>query len=75
MWIIKPENIKLIKKWHVEDNEYIIFIEYTKEDEFKGKILIHTKTVQRFCKARKNGNIIINFNGQKIKANINNIDD
>ena len=75
MWIIKPESIKLIKKWHVENNEYIIFVQYIEEDNFKGKILNNTKTTQRICKAKKNGDIIINFNGQKIKANINQIED
>jgi len=75
MWIIKPESIKPIKKWHVENNEYIIIVEYVEEDKIKGKVLSNTKTVQRFCKAKKNGDIIINFNGQKIKANINQIED
>jgi len=73
MWTIKQESIKPIKKWHVENNEYIIIIQYVEEDNIKGKILSHTKTTQRFCKAKKNGDTIINFNGQKIKANINDI--
>jgi len=73
MWIIKQDSIKPIKKMHVEDNEYIIIIEYIEEEEFKDKHLTRTKTITRFCKAKKNGDIIINFNGQKIKANINQI--
>ena len=75
MWMIKSESIKPIKKWHVVNNEYIIIVEYVEEDKIKGKVLSNTKTVQRFCKAKKNGDIIINFNGQKIKANINQIED
>jgi len=74
MWTIKPESIKPIKKWNVEGNEYIIIVQHIEEDEIKGKILSNTKTTQRFCKAKKNGDIVINFNGQKIKANINQIE-
>lgn len=75
MWIIKQDSIKPIKKMHVEDNEYIVIIEYIEEDNFKDKSLSHIKTASRFCKAKKNGDITINFNKQKIKANINQIED
>ena len=60
---------------HVENNEYMIIIEYVEEDDFKEKNISHTKTTSRFCKAKKNGEITINFNGQKIKSNINQIMD
>lgn len=71
MWIIKQDSIKPIKKMHVENNEYIIYVEYMEEDNFKDKHLSRIQTVSRFCKAKKDGDIIINFNGQKIKSNIN----
>jgi hypothetical protein len=75
MWIIKQDSIKPIKKMHVENNEYIIHIEYIEEENFKDKRLSHTKIISRFCKAKKNGDIVINFYKQKIKTNINQIKD
>ena len=71
MWSIKQ--INLIKKMLVEDNEYIIFIEVVFKDEIKGKILSKTQRETRFCKAKKNGDIVINYNGEKINTNINQI--
>jgi len=71
MWTIKQDSIKPIKKMQVENNEYIIYIEYIEEDDFKDKHLSRVQTTSRFCKAKKNGDIVINFYGQKIKANIN----
>lgn len=74
MWIIKQDSIKPIKKMYVEDNEYIIYIEYLEEADFNDRHLNRTKTISRFCKAKKNGDIVINFYGQKIKANVNQIE-
>ena len=65
MWIIKQESIKPINKWFVDNNEYIIIVEYTKEKNINGNILSKIETIKRFCKAKKNGDIIINFNGKK----------
>lgn len=75
MWIIKQDSIKPIRKMHVEDNEYIIYVEYLEEEDFKDKHLSRIQTTSRFCKAKKNGDITINFNRQKIKTNINQIAD
>jgi len=74
MWIIKQDSIKPIRKMYVEDNEYIIYVEYLEEEDYKDKHITRTKTISRFCKAKKNGDIVINFYGQKIKANINQIE-
>ena len=74
MWIIKQDSIKPIRKMHVEDNEYIIYVEYLEEEDFNDRHLSRTKTTSRFCKAKKNGDIVINFNRLKIKANINQIE-
>jgi len=71
MWIIKE--IKPIQKALVEDNEYIIFLEIILEDELRGKTVTKRKVEQRVCKASKNGGIVIRFNGEKIKSNINDI--
>ena len=75
MWIINQDSIKPIKKIHVENNEYIIYVEYLEEEDFNDRHLNRTKTTSRFCKAKKNGDITIHFNGQKIKTNINKIED
>jgi len=75
MWIIKQDSIKPIKKMHVENNEYIIYVEYLEEEDFNGKLLNRTQTITRFCKTKKNGDITIHFNGQKIETNINKIED
>ena len=74
MWEIKQESIKPIKKMLVEDNEYIIYIEYMEQENIKGKTLTRKQIINRFCKATKKGNITINFYGSKIKSNINNIE-
>jgi len=71
MLLINNDTIKPIKKIHVENNEYIIYIQYNKETEFKGQQIIKTEIDSRFCKANKKGDITINFNSIKIKSNIN----
>jgi len=71
VWIIKE--VKPIQKALVEDNEYIIFLEISLEEEIRGKIITKKKVEQRVCKANKKGDIIIRFNGEKIKSNINEI--
>lgn len=71
MWIIKE--IKIIQKALVEDNQYLIFLEIKLEEEIRGRLVTKKKIEQRFCKANKKGNIIISFNGEKIKSNINDI--
>jgi len=71
MWTVKE--IKPIKKALIENNEYIIFLETTLEDDLLNKIITRKKVEQRFCKANKKGDIIIRFNGEKIKCNINDI--
>jgi hypothetical protein len=73
MWIVKEESIKPSKKRLVENNEYIIYIDYVEEEEIAGKILTRSKTEMRFCKANKKGNIKVSFKGQKLKYNINDI--
>ena len=71
MKTIKPDSIKPIHKMHIEDNEYIIIMEYTTTDEFKGRTIEKTYKENRFCKANKKGDITINFAGSKIKSNVN----
>lgn len=71
MLLINDDTIKPIKKMHVENNEYIIYIQYNKETEFKGQQIVKTEIDSRFCKANKKGDITISFNGLKIKSNIN----
>jgi len=71
MWIVK--GVKPIKKALIEGNEYIVFIEIELEEEIFNTIISKKKVDKRFCKVNKNGNIIIRFNGEKIKSNINDI--
>ena len=74
MWKIKEDSIKPINYLTVEEEgkptQYIVFVEYIVTDTLGNRVVEKTRSVMRFCRAKKNGDIAISFNGKKIQSNL-----